>query len=130
METATHPDGLEAFAVRREWLQLWRETWGKRLAQRQIAQGGLLDWTRPYAEQPVTEALATRLGEGSVTIELSAPMPSPFTGVAIAALPVPMRWLHDVQNGTPGIPVPDGTDNFSIGVGTKRFHYGVMGLRR
>jgi CRISPR-associated endonuclease/helicase Cas3 len=130
VETATHPDGLAAFAERRGWTQLWRETWGKRLAQRQLAQGGLLDWKRPYEGQPVTEAIATRLGEGSVTVELSTPMPSPLTGEAIAALPVPWRWLRDVQNGTPGIAVPHATGGFSIEVGTQRFHYGVLGLGR
>ena len=72
VETATHPDALQAFAGRRGWSPLWQETWGRRLAQRQLAQGGLLDWSRPSAEQPVTEAVPTRLGEGTVTVELRA----------------------------------------------------------
>jgi hypothetical protein len=89
VETATHPDSLQAFADRRGWTRLWQETWGKRLAQRQSAQGGLLDWTCPYAEQPVTDAVPTRLGDERVTLKLSTPINSPFTGAVIEALPVP-----------------------------------------
>ena len=130
VETATHPDALAAFAGLRGWSPLWQETWGRRLAQRQLAQGGLLDWSRPYAEQPVTEAVPTRLGEGTVTVELSAAMASPFTGSAIQALPVPMRWLRDVAPGTIGVPTPDGAGGYRIDVGRCRLRYDSLGLRR
>ena len=130
VEVATHPDALQAFAQRQGWLPLWQETWGKRLAQRQLAQGGLLDWSRPYAEQPVTEAVPTRLGEGTVTVGLIAPMVSPFTGAAIEALPVPWRWIRDVPPGTAGVPTPDGTGGYWVGVGKLRIRYCLLGLRR
>lgn len=130
VETATHPDALLAFAQQRGWLPLWQETWGRRLAQRQQAQGGLLDWTRPYAEQPVTEAVPTRLGEGTVTVELSEPMVSPFTRATIDALPVPWRWIRDVPPGTAGVPTPDGAGGYLVSIGTRRLHYGPLGLRK
>jgi hypothetical protein len=109
---------------------LWQETWGKRLAQRQLAQGGLLDWTCPYAEQPVTDAVPTRLGDGRVTLKLSTPITSPFTGAIIEALPVPGRWLRDLAPGTPGIPAADGDGVSLISVGGKQFRYSVLGLCR
>jgi CRISPR-associated endonuclease/helicase Cas3 len=130
VETATHPDSLQAFAALRGWSPLWQETWGRRLAQRQRAQGGLLDWSQPYAEQPVTEAVPTRLGEGSVTVALSVAMASPFTGAAIEALPVPARWLHDVAPGTPGVPTSDGAGGYWVDVGKQRLRYGLVGLWR
>jgi CRISPR-associated endonuclease/helicase Cas3 len=130
VETATHPDSLQAFADRCGWTCLWQETWGKRLAQRQSAQGGLLDWTRPYAEQPVTDAVPTRLGDGMVTLKLSTPIPSPFTGAIIEALPLPGRWLRDVAPGTPGVPAADGDEGSLINVGGKQFRYSVLGLCR
>ncbi|WP_295445635.1 hypothetical protein [uncultured Thiodictyon sp.] len=130
VETATHPDSLQAFAQRQGWLPLWQETWGRRLTQRQQAQGGLLDWSRPYAEQPVTEAVPTRLGEGSVTVELGVALASPFTGSAIEALPVPARWLRDVAPGTAGVPALDGAGGYRVDIGQRRFNYGLLGLRR
>jgi CRISPR-associated endonuclease/helicase Cas3 len=130
VETATHPESLRTFAEAQGWLALWQETWGKRLAQRQRAQAGLLDWSRPYAEQPVTEAVPTRLGEGAVTVELREPIASPFTGTPIDALPVPWRWVRDVAPGTRGVPMLDGAGGYAIAVGAVRLNYSQIGLRR
>jgi CRISPR-associated endonuclease/helicase Cas3 len=39
METATHPESLERFADCHGWSELFAETWGKRIAMRQRAEG-------------------------------------------------------------------------------------------
>jgi CRISPR-associated endonuclease/helicase Cas3 len=130
VETATHPESLEAFAARNGWSHVWQATWGTRLAQRQLAQGGLIDWSRPYAEQPVSEAVPTRLGNTRVTVELSTPIPSPPGVGPIEALPVPWHWLRDEPPGTLGVPTADGSNGYSILVGRVRLTYGRLGLRR
>ena len=85
--------------------------------------------SRPYAEQPVTEAVPTRLGEGAVTVELTEPIASPFTAAPIEALPVPWRWLRDVAPGTPGVPMSDGAGGYEIAVGAVQLSYSQLGLR-
>ena len=127
VETATHPDALRAFAKREGWLPLWQATWGRRLTQQQ-AQSGLLNWSKPYAEQPAMETVPTRLGAGAVTVELSVALASPFTGSAITALPVPAPWLYAVAPGAVGVPTPDGVGGYWVDIGKRRFRYGVLGL--
>jgi CRISPR-associated endonuclease/helicase Cas3 len=129
VETATHPDALQVFAERHGWRELWQETWGSRLAQRQRAQGGLLNWDQPYMEQPVDEHVPTRLGESAVTVPLSPPIQSPFTDAEIDALAVPYGWIGDVPKGAGGVPVQD-SRGWRIDVGGLTLRYGRMGLAR
>jgi CRISPR-associated endonuclease/helicase Cas3 len=130
VETATHPESLEAFARQQGWDTLWQQTWGIGLAQRQVAASGLIDWSRPYAGQTVDEAIPTRLGDPAVTIDLSMPLVSPFTGTAIESLPVPGRWLKGVPPGTQGDARPDGPDCWQVMVGEVGLTYDSLGLHR
>jgi CRISPR-associated endonuclease/helicase Cas3 len=128
VETATHPESLETFADCHGWSELFAETWGKRIAMRQRAEGVLLDWQRPYMEQPVDERVVTRLGDGSVTVELDRPFISPISGEEVQALPVPYRWLRDVIPGTKGIVGEMGEDVLSIRIGKLALSYGEAGI--
>jgi CRISPR-associated endonuclease/helicase Cas3 len=128
VETATHPESLEAFAYRHGWEALWQHTWGNRLAQRQVAASGLIDWTRPYEGQTVDDAIPTRLGDPTVTVTLNMPLASPFTGAAIAALPVPGRWLKGVAPGTQGKVSSDGPGRWRVNVGQVQLNYDQYGL--
>jgi len=128
VETATHPESLEAFARRHGWEALWRQTWGLRLAQRQVAASGLIDWSRPYKGQTVDEAIPTRLDDPRVTVTLSTPLISPFTGGAIASLPVPGRLLKGVKPGTQGDVSPAGPGRWRVRVGQVQLNYSRYGL--
>ena len=127
VETATHPDSLLAYADARGWDRLWQETWGARLAMRQTALGGVLDWRRPYMDQPVDNHVPTRLGEGTVTVRLSPPIRSPFTGAEIDAMPVPWRWIRDEPPESVGATARSNGD-WQIDIGNVQLHYGPMGL--
>ncbi len=130
VETATHPESLERFADGHGWSELFAETWGKRIAMRQRAEGVLLDWQRPYMEQPVDERIVTRLGDGSVTVELDRPFVSPISGEEVQALPVPYRWVRDVIPGTKGIVGAMGEGVWSIGIGKLSLCYGEAGVEK
>lgn len=130
VETATHPESLERFADGHGWSALFAETWGKRIAMRQRAEGVLLDWRRPYMEQPVDERVVTRLGDGSVTVELDRPFISPISGEEVRALPVPYRCVRDVIPGTVGVAGEMSEGGWSIKVGNLSLFYGRCGLEK
>jgi len=129
VEIATHPESLQAFAGRQGWSALWQTTWGARLAMRQQATGGLLDWSSPYADQLVTEVVPTRLGEGSLSVALSGSIRSPFTGMPIQRIPVPWSWLVGQEPNTLGRPTMDET-GWVIQIGEVAVRYDKLGVAR
>ena len=130
VEMATHPESLELSAQTRGWADLFAATWGRRLVMRQRAEGVLLDWQRPYMEQPVDERVLTRLGDGSIILALDHPFDSPISGEEVQALPVPCRWLRDLAPGTIGI--VSGLDErvLLFEIGKLILRYGEAGLER
>lgn len=127
VEIATHPDYLSDHAKDKGWEALYAATWGKRIAQRQTAQGVLLDWRRPYLEQPVDERVVTRLGDGTITIELDRPFTSPISGEEVQALPMPYRWVRDVAPGTVGVVVAE-DETFMVSVARVLLTYSQSGI--
>jgi CRISPR-associated endonuclease/helicase Cas3 len=127
VEVATHPEALADFADSRGWGELFSETRGSASGLRQLASGVTLDWSRPYMEQPVQpdERVMTRLGEGSVTVELVTPLVSPVSGQKIHGIPVPWRWLRGVPPGTAGVAVGG-----VVTVGSVVLSYDGRGLSR
>jgi hypothetical protein len=79
-------------------------------------------------EQPVDERVVTRLGHGSVTVELDRTLISPISGEEVQALPVPYRWLRDMITGTKGIVGEMGEDMLSIRIGKLALSYGEAGI--
>ena len=130
VEIATHPDYLSDYAKDRGWEALYAATWGKRIAQRQTAQGVLLDWRRPYLEQPVDERVVTRLGDGTVTIDLDRSFTSPISGEVVRELPVPYRWVREVAPGTVGVVVEAYDEVFCISVDKAFMKYGFEGVEK
>ncbi|MFM2004778.1 MAG: CRISPR-associated helicase Cas3, partial [Pseudomonadota bacterium] len=128
VEIATHPDYLSEYANRKGWSELYSATWGTRISQRQRAQGVLVDWQRPYLEQPVDERVVTRLGDGTVTIELDRPFISPISGEEVKALPVPYRWVRDMVAGTVGVVVEAYDGVFRISVDRVILSYSLNGF--
>jgi CRISPR-associated endonuclease/helicase Cas3 len=125
VERATHPEYLLTFAehLGTGWQRLFADTYGSAVAERQ--QGGLcvVDWSVPYQRAEV-DSHPTRLGDGTVTIETPG-LRSPLTGPALAAVPVPARWLRGVDEDTSAI-----VDGQTITIGPLEMRYGEQGLQR
>ena len=122
---ATHPEGLDQIAAAHGWDAVMAASLGRRMALRQAAASVSLDFQRWYMDQPVVDDVATRLGDGYITVELSGQLISPLTGEPIDALPVPARWLRGVSAGTLGV-----VDGQIVTVGNVVLRYGADGLSR
>jgi len=96
VELATHADRLrnDAMELGGRWERLWSALYSKGALNAATADAGVVDWQRPYRDALVLEAIATRLGEGTLSIAVDS-LRSPFTGYPITAIPVPRRWLPD-----------------------------------
>jgi CRISPR-associated endonuclease/helicase Cas3 len=94
VELATHADKLrqDAEALGGAWAKLWTAQYSKVGQDEALAEAGLIDWKEPYRRALVSEAIATRLGEGMISLAVDN-LKSPFTGDAISAIPVRRAWL-------------------------------------
>jgi hypothetical protein len=127
VERATHADYLRDLATTfgGRWLDLWRELFDDAAQKSQLADASLIDWKRPYREALVNKWIPTRLGDGTITIAVRN-LVSPFTGKRIKALPIPGRWLRDVDPPDGPIEAFDGRLN----IGTQNYSYTRLGLLR
>jgi hypothetical protein len=101
------------------------------MAAGQQALSGLIDRSQGYDQALVNERVPTRLGDGSVDVEVEGKLPSPFTGEQIEALSIRANWLRQAEPGSSA--VVDGFDTAGrarINVGNARFTYGDEGLHR
>jgi CRISPR-associated endonuclease/helicase Cas3 len=133
VELATQADHLHGRAQTygQRWVELWRRSYGKTLADAQQALAGMVDRTQSYERALVNERVPTRLGDGSVDVEVRLGLSSPFTGESIDALSIRANWLRQVEPGTTASVVGnDDTGRALITVGPARFTYGVEGLHR
>jgi CRISPR-associated endonuclease/helicase Cas3 len=81
VEQATHADLLRETAAARggRWLALWSKLHGRDTAHRQQARSISADWNLPYADSLVDPDAATRLGDGSIDLEVTGDLRSPST---------------------------------------------------
>jgi CRISPR-associated endonuclease/helicase Cas3 len=133
VELATHLDHLEdrARKLGSRWLALWQRLYGRAMAAGQQALSGLVDRSQGYDRALVNERVPTRLGDGSVDVEVEGKLLSPFTGEQIEALSIRANWLREAEPGSPA--VVNGFDTAGrtrINVGKARFTYGDEGLHR
>ena len=79
VELATHADHLEARAkiYGKRWVALWQRLYGHAIADRQQAIAGLVDRTLDYDQALVNERVPTRLGDGTVDVEVDGELLSP-----------------------------------------------------
>lgn len=87
VERATHADHLREVADQagEKWQALWRRLFERDRIDAQLAEAGLVDWSRPYRNALIDDRCVTRLGEGIITIATPGRV-SPFTtGDPIAA---------------------------------------------
>jgi CRISPR-associated endonuclease/helicase Cas3 len=138
VETATHADHLETRArtYGSRWLALWNRLYGGATAERQQALAGLVDRSVGYEQALVDARVQTRLGDGSIDIDVQGALVSPFTGAGIERLPIRATWL---RNATPGSPARvvgydsqgnGGTARTRLDVGGVALTYGTEGLAR
>src|SRR5258706_10829501 len=130
VELATHSDHLETRArfYGERWVALWHRLYGKAIAEIQQANAGLVDRTRDYSVALVNERVPTRLGDGSVDVEVDGELISPFTGGTIKALSIRGNWLRNAEPGSMANVVSVETGGRTIfEVDGGRFSYDVEG---
>jgi hypothetical protein len=130
---ATHVDYLEdrALAFGPRWVELWQCLYGHAMAAGQQALAGLVDRSLGYDQALVNERVPTRLGDGSVDVEVEGKLMSPFTGDLIDALSIRANWIRVAEPGSPAVVVGvDTVGRAFINVGGARFTYGIEGLHR
>jgi CRISPR-associated endonuclease/helicase Cas3 len=133
VELATHADHLEGRAQTygERWVELWHRSYGKTLADSQQALAGMVDRTQGYERALVNERVPTRLGDGSVDVEVRPGLFSPFTGESIDVLSIRANWLRQAEPGaTASVIGNDDNGPAVITVGPARFTYGIEGLHR
>jgi CRISPR-associated endonuclease/helicase Cas3 len=133
VELATHTDHLAARATvyGERWVALWQRVFGHAITDTQRALAGLIDRGAGYDRALINERIPTRLGDGTVDVEVEGTLLSPFTGVAIDALPIRANWLRDAEPGsTATINGVDATGRTLIDVGGVTLTYSVEGLHR
>jgi CRISPR-associated endonuclease/helicase Cas3 len=133
VELATHADHLEARAMvyGGRWMALWQRLYGDAIADSQQALAGLVDRSRGYEQAMVNERVPTRLGDGSVDVEVNGSLRSPFTGETIASLSIRANWLREAEPGSMAtIAGIDAAGRTLIDVDGVRLVYGVEGLHR
>jgi CRISPR-associated endonuclease/helicase Cas3 len=132
VEFATHTDHLETRArfYGERWVSLWDRLYGKAIAATQQANAGLVDRTRDYGQALVNERVPTRLGDGSVDVEVDGELRSPFTGVTIDTLSIRGNWLRNAQPGSKAKVVTVNAGLTTLEVGGVLFKYGTEGLHQ
>ncbi len=133
VELATHADYLESRArgYGPRWVALWQRLYGKATADSQQALAGLVDRSVSYNQALLDDRVPTRLGDGSVDVEVDGTLLSPFTGATIDALSIRANWLKKAPQGSAAtVAGVDASGRRLIDVGGVRFLYGVEGLHR
>ena len=102
---------------------LWERLYSDESRQKQLAAAGLVDWHRDYADAVVNERVVTRLGDGTIDIEVN--LSSPFDGAAISRMPVPIRWLKGLPTGAQVV-----SEGNEILIGSEQLFYNQAGLSR
>lgn len=129
VELATHADKLraDAEALGGAWERLWTKIYAKASKDKALADAGLINWNEPYRRAIVHDAIATRLGEGAVAVEVDGGLTSPFTGRSLKVVPVLRRWLPPGEFPTDFRGTAVGSKIYMLGV---TFVYDRLGLRR
>ena len=83
----SHLDHLEdrARTLGPRWVALWQRLYGHAMAASQQALSGLIDRSQGYNHALINERVPTRLGDGSVDVEVEGNFVAPSTGKQIFA---------------------------------------------
>ena len=139
VERATHLAALEAIA--QEMGEQWQEhairVKGEQIADVMAGGSAVIQFDKSFfADNGAVvfpgneESIRTRLGDERVEIAFDPPAASPLGGPAVERLALALRWLGDVKPPEEPIAVAEGAGGFEFGVGSRRFRYDRLGLRR
>ena len=139
VERATHPAALEAIA--QEMGEQWQEhairVKGEQIADVMAGGSAVIQFDKSFfADNGAVvfpgneESIRTRLGDERVEIAFDLPAASPLGGPAVERLAMPLRWLGGAEIPPEPIAVAEGAGGFEFGVGSRRFRYDGLGLRR
>ena len=139
VERATHPDTLaEIEALGDAWKEHGISVKGGAIGDWQTARNAIIRRDKSFFEDnrevlfPTDdERIRTRLGDDRVDIAFDPAPASPFDGAPIERIAMTVRWVDrsaDVQDPVAATVVNDG--GFEFAVGTRRFRYDRLGLRR
>ena len=90
----------------------------------------MVDRTRDYGQALVNERVPTRLGDGSVDVEVDGKLLSPFTGANIDTLSIRGNWLRNAQPGSKAKVVTVNAGLTALDVGGVHLKYSTEGLHR
>lgn len=139
VERATHPAALDKITqeLGAEWAAHANYTEGGHIADRQIAQGHILQLDKSFYEDnrevifpDRDEQIRTRLGDDQIEVTLSPPPASPFAPESsIDRIALPLRWLggNEIPESATAETVDGG---FAFRIGSRQFRYDRLGLRR
>ena len=133
VELATHADHLQARAnvYGARWEALWQRLYGRGLSERQAALGMLVDRSQDYAQALVDGRAPTRLGDGTVDVDVHGALASAFTGNSIVVLAVPARWLRNAKPGSPAVvQAPADAERTVLNIDRVRVVYSREGLQK
>lgn len=133
VESATHPDALQAIAALGEpWAAHGQQIDGDTGARRTSAKLGLLPLNIAFADLafPQDVKLATRLGAADRVVNFDPPQPGPF-GNAIRELPIRHHLLSAslALDAQPEGIIPE-AGGFAFRLGATRYRYSRLGLER
>jgi hypothetical protein len=112
-------------------VKLRKRLYGRAMAASQQALSGLVDRSQGYDRALLDERVPTRLGDGSVDVEVEGELISPFTGDRIDALSIRASWLRQAKPGSSALVVgSDANGRTLLSVGGVSFTYGIEGLHR
>lgn len=104
---------------------------GSVLAEARIAELNLVDWSRPYGEQPFAtdRRIQSRLGEGDRLVRFAEPFESPF-GERVSVLTLRAAWARSADPSEEhGREVEAFVGGVRFAFGGQRFIYDRFGLR-
>ena len=138
VERATHPNALaDIEAMGDEWKEHGIKVKGGEIGDWQTARNAIIRRDKSFFEDnrdvlfPTDdERIRTRLGDDRVDIAFAPQPGSPFDGSPIERIAMTVRWLFGVE--IPESVAPEAMDGggFEFAVGSQRFRYDGLGLRR
>ena len=138
VERATHPDALaDIEAMGEAWQEHGIKVKGGEIGDWQTARNAIIRRDKSFFEDngkvlfpDDDERIRTRLGDDRVDIAFSPQPASPFNGDPIERIAMTVRWLAGEQ-------IPEAVETeaidgggFGFAVGSRRFRYDRLGLRR
>ena len=139
VEEATHPSALEAIEeMGNEWKEHGIKVRGGEIGDWQTARNAIIRRDKSFFEDnrevlfpSDEERIRTRLGDDRVDIAFEPAPASPFDAAPpVERIAMTVRWLPGVEIPEKVEPTASDDGGFEFAVGSRRFRYDLLGLRR